>query len=230
MNEEKSFSSNNWFSVLAEKVGVQLADRETKLPRAVFVDPMDRAGTWLMHAHDIADTVLHLHETEVGSFLVFQPAIPREVTQFGTEPPTKTRPLNNDQDMDTLAEAIAIFARKDFLKWQATALLESQKLAQWRGESTAFLESLSKEAWCPTIAVGDDGSVKATMGGVVVKASPDKLTLTFYGKATEYLEVIRGALRDEQRRQDERRAEWEAKRAERHQEQDRQEGMRFSDE
>lgn len=229
MNDDTSFTHNNWFRMLAEKVGEQLADKETKRPRMVFVDPMDRADTFLMHAHDMADTVLHLHRTIEGDYLVFQPAIPREVTQFGTEPPIKTRPLNNDEEMKTLAEAISIFACKDFLKWQATALLESQKLAAWRGESTAFLESLSKEAWCPDVSVGPDASIKDAVGMVTVKATSDKLTLTFYGKTTDYLEVIRGALRDEHRRKEERRAEREAQRESQMEREDRQEGMRFQE-
>jgi hypothetical protein len=216
MNEATTFTVTNWFRILIKKVGEELKDKETKRPRDVYVVPMNRADTYLMHAHGIADTVMHIHVTEVGAYLTFQPAIPHEVTQFGTEPPIKTRPLNNDRDMETLAEAIAIFAAKDFLKWQATALLESKKLAQWRGESTAFLESLSKEAWCPEISVAPDASIKATVGEVTVKATADKLTITFFGKTTDYLEVVRGALRDEHRRAEERM-----------QNEDRQEGMHF---
>jgi hypothetical protein len=196
-----SFDENNWYRLLAEILQNKLVhdDDEGAPLRVVFCDPMDAKDQFLLHADRIADTVMHMHRTASGDFVTFQPAIPEAVTAYNTEAPTKTRPLNNDRDMKALAEAIAYQAPREFLKWQGTVLLESQKIAQWRGESTAFLSSLQDEPYCPFTTVGDDGSVKAIVGRVTVKAVSDKLTLTFNGPATEYLDVIRDALRSEHR-------------------------------
>ena len=212
IHDDKSFDEHDWYRVLREKVAEQLEDRKSGHKPMVFIDPMQRLNAFLLHAEGLADTVVSLFAGPEDWFLTFQPAIPHEVTSYETEPPVKTRPCNNDSDMRTLAEAIAIFAKKDFLKWQATALLESQKAAAWRAESTAFLASLQKEAWCPLVAVNDDGSIKATVGGVTAKAAPGKLTITFFGNQTDFLDVIRGALRDAHRRREERRAERDAQR------------------
>ena len=191
----------NWMSDLREQIGLHLAkqDGDESTVRIVFIDPMDRADAYLIHATGIADTVLQIHNYEGGRFAIFQPSIPREVTSYHTEPPIKTRPLNCDADMDNLADAIAYFSDKEFLRWQGKAILESDAIAQWRGQSAAFLASLTSEPWCPTVSMGDDGSVKATVGRVTCKAGPGKITITFAGPATEYMDVIRGALRDEHR-------------------------------
>ena len=165
------FNTILWYEVLREALGESLVqDRkpEERTIRMVFCDPMDRADAFLFHAEGMADTVIQLHRYEHGNFVTFQPAIPQPVTDYATKPPVKTRPLNSEHDMRTLSDAVAYFAGKEFLKWQGTAILESQKIASWRGESAAFLESLAKEPWCPTISMSDDGAVKACVGRVVV--------------------------------------------------------------
>lgn len=213
---ERSFNyldgwQNCWYARLAEKVGEQLEDKKTGTKTMVFLDPMEGERRYLLHAPGIADTVLTLclYEEGDGALVMFQPAIPQEVTFYETKPPVKAKPLNDDIDMATLAEAIAIFAKKDFLNWQASAILESRKEISWRAVSTQFLESLSKEAWCPVVAVADNGDIKASIGRMQAKASPGKLTLTFYGKSADYLDIIRGALRDEHRRREAQRHEEE---------------------
>lgn len=205
--ENCSFRRHDWCQVLADKIGECMTDKKTQMHPMVFVDPMSRINSFLIHSVDFADTVVQLFETDDGDFVIFQPAIPQEVTSYVTEPPIKTRPLNSDSDMNILAESISIFARKDFIQWQSRALLESQSAAEWRCQSTAFVASLAKEAWCPNVSVADDGSIKAAVGSVVAKLAPGKLTLTFSGKGADYLDVIRGALRDEHRRREARRAE-----------------------
>ena len=159
----------------------------------VFVDPMNRINSFQLRADSIADTVIQLMTSEDGDFVIFQPAIPLEVTSYVTEPPIKTRPLNDDSDMRTLAEAIAIFAGKDFVKWQGTALLESQKAAEWRCQSTAFVASLAKEPWTPEVSVSDDGTITARFGSVLATVKMDKLTLKFSGKSAERRAARQGA-------------------------------------
>lgn len=207
------FNTILWYEILKDHLGESLVkdkkDDEKSIPM-VFCDPMDRADAFLFHSVGMADTVIQIHRYEHGNFITFQPAIPQPVTDYVTKPPVKTRPLNSDHDMRTLSDAVAYFAGKEFLKWQGTAVLESQKIVAWRGESAAFLESLAKEPWCPTVAMSDDGSVKACVGRVVVNVKPGKLTISFSGPASEYLDVIRGALRDEHRFREERRAERDA--------------------
>lgn len=189
-----------WTRILAEQIGLFLAkqDGEGAPVRFVFIDPMDRAGAYLIHSAGLADTVIQIHAHDGWRFAVFQPAIPREVTSYQTEPPIKTRPLACDDDLDSLADALAFFA-KEFLRWQGKAILESDAIAQWRGQSAVFLQSLSREPWCPTVSMGDDGSIKATVGRVTCKAGPGKIAITFAGPATEYMDVVRGVLRDEHR-------------------------------
>lgn len=189
-----------WTRDLADQIGQHLAmqNGDEKTIHLVFIDPMDRLNAYLIHSAGFADTVLQLHAYDGGRFAIFQPSIPHEVTSYQTEPPIKTRPFNCDNDLDNLADALAFFA-KEFLRWQGKALLESQAIAEWRGQSAAFLQSLAQEPWCPTVSMKDDGSVVATVGRVTCKAAPGKITITFSGPAMEYLDVIRGALRDEHR-------------------------------
>ena len=204
-----SFAMYDWYKVVADHVQEELVDKKTRQGSMVFVDPMNRINSFQLRADGIADTVIQLMTSEDGDFVIFQPAIPLEVTSYVTEPPIKTRPLNDDSDMRTLAEAIAIFAGKDFVKWQGTALLESQKAAEWRCQSTAFVASLAKEPWTPEVSVSDDGTITARFGSVLATVKMDKLTLKFSGKSAERLEVVRGALRDEFRRWEARRGEGE---------------------
>lgn len=211
--ETRSFSWSGWYQDLAAKVGEALAkdDKgEEGTIRMVFVDPLDRLEAYRIHGNGIAETVVQLHRSPAGNIVVFQPAIPHEVTCYATEPPTKTNPLNSDDDMASLASAIAFFASKEFLKWQGTAIQESHDIAAWRAQSAMFLVSLMQEPFCPTVSMGDDGSVKAAVGRVSAKATPGKLTITFQGPAAEYLDVLRGALRDEHRCREEARAERDA--------------------
>jgi hypothetical protein len=204
-----SFCLHDWFKVVGDSIQEALVDPKTKQGSMVFVDPMNRPNAFLVRADGIAETVIQLFMTDDGDFVIFQPSIPTEVTSYVTEPPIKTRPLNHDSDLRVLGEAIALFAAKDFVKWQGTALLESHKAAEWRCQSTAFVASLAKEPWTPEVSVSDDGTIKAAFGSVVAKVAMDKLTLTFHGKSAERLEVVRGALRDEHRRWEARRGEGE---------------------
>lgn len=207
--DHASFCTRDWYQILTDKVQEVLVYRKSEMHRMVFVNPMSRADTYAINAVGISDTVIQLFQTDDGDFVIFQPAMPQEVTSYQTEPPIKTRPLNTDDDLGVLAEAIALFAAKDFVKWQGIALIESQRAAEWRCQSTAFAASLLKEPWTPDVSVSDDGSIKAAFGSVVAKITMDKLTLTFHGKSAERLEVVRGALRDEHRRWEPRKSEGE---------------------
>jgi hypothetical protein len=208
--ERSKFRLSDWAKRLGETIQESLVDKKTQMRRFVFVDPMSRAETYVIRAEGMADVVVALIQTSQGDFCIYQPAIPQEVTSYKTEPPIKTRPLNDDAEMRILAESIAIFGPKDFLEWQATAVLESQAAVEWRCQSTAFVASLAKEPWTPTVSVSDDGAIKAQFGAVVAKISPEKVTIAFHGRAEDRLEVVRGALRDEHRRREDRRREAEA--------------------
>lgn len=185
----------SWAIQLAETIADKRTTDDGEVPYVEAV-PMEREGTFLIMCRGVASVVIHRVEIEGGTaYVSFQPEIPKEATQYATQPPIKTRPLNNEEDLFTLAESISMFAGTDFLTWQATAILESAKAAHWNGFSAALVEAVSREAWAPNVSKGEDGSVTMKVGKITAKANADKLAISYNGKPEGYLSILRGVFR-----------------------------------
>lgn len=187
--------AEGWADDLAEAIADIRTDKETgEVPR-VWSTPMERAGAFQIQCHGLATVVAHLYQGEGGAFVTSQPEIPAEATQFTTQPPNKTRPLRDPGDLETLAESISMFASTDFLKWQATAILESAKAAHWNGYSAHLIAAVARESWCPNVSKDEAGAITMKVGRTVAKATADGLSIKFNGRPEGFLAILRAVFR-----------------------------------
>lgn len=186
------FGVVRWYDQLARRIEEARADEETGEAPFCEVVPLERLNAFRFSAVGLAGVIVTVAIANGCAFASFHPEIPIEATQFKTAAPVKTRPINSDDDLKALAESIAMFAGTDFLEWQGTAILESQKAAEWAGMSAALLQAVESAPWGGLSASLDDAGTLSLRGlRLQVKANADGLSVKYTGKPSNYFEVLR---------------------------------------